>query len=76
MLVDLPDSDHLDDGNDEDDEASPEVVHQLENGLTPRSDVDRANSEANEANYASDACLNIMYSHRASNCQVVALHII
>ena len=73
MQRDPPDSDHLNDGDDEDDEASPEVVHQLENGLTPRSDVDRANSEANEANYASDACLNIMYSHRASNCQVVAL---
>ena len=62
MLVDLPDSDHLDDGNDEDDEASPEVVHQLENGLTTGSDVDRANSEADEADYACDSCLNIMCS--------------
>ena len=74
-----PDSDDLNYGDDEDDEASPEVVHQLENGLTPWSDVDRANSEANEADYAGDDCLKkpaVMYSHRASNCQVVALYII
>ena len=76
MQLDPPDSDHLNDGDDEDDEASPEVVHQLENGLTPWSDVDRANSEANEANYAGDHCLEkaaVMYSHWAPTCQVVAV---
>ena len=65
MDFDPPHSDHLNDRNHEDDEASAEVVHQLENGLTPRSDVDRANSEANEADYAGDDCLKkpaVMYS--------------
>ena len=49
-----PDCNDLHNCNDKDDEATPKVVHQREDSLASRSDIDSANGKPNQADDPGD----------------------